>query len=117
MNNVLERRQLGLTIFTKVLEHLPASNLNEQQLQFIFTFYIDRLKDIHVIPQLLDGLLKLLKNHKLPNGIPKRILTELFHNVAVQQQPQQDRYLIFNLFQTLFDKHWEGNKLTKKIAL
>lgn len=108
INTASDKRQLGLTIFTKVLENLPKNFLSSQQLQFICSFYIDRLKDIHVITQILDGLITILQIYNLPDGIPNKILNELFHNVACQQQPQNDRYLIYNIFKLLFHKHPQG---------
>ncbi|KAJ3643831.1 hypothetical protein Zmor_026518 [Zophobas morio] len=98
-------RELGTWILTQVLQGLPANHFDEKQLQFICTFYADRLKDHHqVIPAVLVGVLALAKFDQFPSGAAAQILSALFQNVACQQQQEHDRHNIYKIFQVLLSK-------------
>lgn len=51
------KREKGIQAISSVLLHLPQDYLNESELQFITTFYCNRLKgDYHVMSVVLDGI-------------------------------------------------------------
>lgn len=44
-----EKRALGISVLSQVLETIPKDTLTSEQLHFICTFYADRLKDNHQV--------------------------------------------------------------------
>lgn len=87
-----------------LLRSLPNDLLDEVQIGFIATFYCDRMKDHHSIaPQVINGLLAIIKMKHLPRSSPVMILQHLFANIPCQTQVRGDRGNIFNLIQHLSD--------------
>lgn len=103
-----ENRAKGMNFLTKLLKQLPKDFLTELQLSFISKFYSDRLKDNHrVIPAVLEGYLCIieLKNYSITNCT--EFLTGLFREVQCQSQVRQDRFNIFTIIKSLFEKDIE----------
>lgn len=53
-----EKRALGTSILSQVLEAIPKDALMSEQLQFICTFYADRLKDNHQVSDINNEFTK-----------------------------------------------------------
>lgn len=101
----VEIRLKGTKFLSDLLVSLPHDLLNETQLEFITKFYCDRMKDHHSIaPQVVVGLLAIVKMNNLPRSSPVIILQQLFANIPCQSQVRGDRANIFNLIQLVSDK-------------
>ena len=99
-------RLLGTKFLSNLLQNLPNDLLSEQQVEFITKFYCDRMKDHHSIaPQVIIGLLAIVKMTNLPKSAPVLILQQLFANIPCQNQVRGDRANIFSLIQYLADKY------------
>lgn len=101
----VEIRLKGTKFLSDLLLSLPHDLLNEAQLEFITKFYCDRMKDHHSIaPQVVIGLLAIIKMNHLPRSTPALILHQLFANIPCQSQVRGDRANIFSIIQYLSDK-------------
>lgn len=97
-----ETRAKGMHLLSSVLTDLPADALNSTQLNFVSTFYCDRLKDHHsVVPFTLPGIQALARMSQLPDDCAARLLQSMFHNVPCQSQVRPDRERIFDIIKTL----------------
>lgn len=97
-------RLKGTKFLSDLLRSLPHDLLNETQISFIVTFYCDRMKDHHSIaPQVISGLLTIVKMKQLPRTCPVQILQQLFANIPCQSQVRGDRSNIFYIIQHLSD--------------
>lgn len=88
---------------------LAKDFLNETQLNFIGTFYCDRLKDHHsVVPQTLTGIVAICHMEHVPEGTATRLLQAMFHNVPCQSQVRTDREKVFEILRTLSETKTHG---------
>lgn len=99
-----EVRLMGTKFLSNLLQNLPNDLLSESQIEFITKFYCDRMKDHHSIaPQVVIGLLAIVKMKNLPRTAPVLIFQQLFANIPCQSQVRGDRANIFSLIQILSD--------------
>lgn len=97
-------RLKGMKFLSDLLVGLPNDLLDDKQLTFITTFYCDRMKDHHSIaPQVVSGLVAIVKMKQLPRNAPVLILQHLFANIPCQSQVRGDRANIFLVIQQLAD--------------
>lgn len=98
-----------MRLLSESLTNLPSDFLNTVQLNFISTFYCDRLKDHHsVVPNTLTGILALIKMPNLPDECAARLLQAIFQNVPCQSQVRDDRTKIFNIISGLCKSKTNG---------
>lgn len=91
-------RAKTMQLLSSTLANLNVEFLNIVQLNFITTFYCDRLKDHHsVIPNTLTGIEALTKMSNLPDECAARLLQAIFQNVPCQSQVRDDRSRIFRI--------------------
>jgi DNA repair/transcription protein MET18/MMS19 len=99
-------RLKGMKFLSDLLKKLPSDLLDEKQLQFIVTFYCDRMKDHHsIVPQVICGLVEIVDMKNLPRNAPVQILQQTFANIPCQSQVRGDRGNIFTLLQQLSDRY------------
>lgn len=80
--NVTSRAQ-GTLILSTMLKQLPKDFLNEIELNFVTTFYCDRMKDnFEVIPAVLQGILAIVRK----NNISKKNFTVDLGNLKKKNQ-------------------------------
>lgn len=97
-----EIRVKATNLLSTCLGNLPHDFLTTTQLNFISTFYCDRLKDHHsVLPCTLSGIQSLVQMINLPDECAARLLQSIFHNVPCQSQVRGDRDKIYNIIKTL----------------
>jgi DNA repair/transcription protein MET18/MMS19 len=97
-------RLKGTKFLSDILRNLPLDLLDENQLKFISDFYCDRMKDHHSIaPQVVAGLLSIVKMKHLPRTAPVEILRQMFAHIPCQSQVRGDRSNIFNILTYLSD--------------
>lgn len=109
-SNDVEIRVKTMHLLSSTLANLPTEFLNPVQLNFISTFYCDRLKDHHsVVPNTLSGIEALIKMNDLPDECAARLLQALFQNVPCQSQVRNDRIKIFNIISSLCKTKTKGN--------
>lgn len=105
----VDDRVKATQLLSHTLRNLPEDFLNETQLNFIGTFYVDRLKDHHsVLPNTLTGILAVVSMAHVPEGTATRILHGMFLNVACQSQVRGDREKIFEILKTLTETKSQG---------
>ncbi|KAH8418463.1 hypothetical protein KR009_004452 [Drosophila setifemur] len=98
----MEQRVSGTNLLSGVLVALPEDLLQEQQLEFLATFYIDRLRDHHnVMPAIIDGIGALVRMKALPSAQIPLILQSFFEHTTCQSQTRGDRTKLFNIFKYL----------------
>ena len=96
-------------MLSEILALLPADFLNETQLNFMSTFYCDRLKDHHsILPNVFNGLLSLVKMVNLPEGMYNKMLTIMFQHVSCQSQLREDRANMFLLIKIMTESKTKG---------
>lgn len=102
-------RARATKLLSETLENVPKDFLSEIQLNFIVTFYCDRLKDHHsVLPSTLSGISAVVRMKNVPEGCAVQLLQALFHNVPCQSQTRTDRDKYFNIIITLTDSKTQG---------
>nr|CAD7598998.1 unnamed protein product [Timema genevievae] len=100
-----ELRRKGILTLAHVLDNLPVDFLGPDDLQYLVTFFCDRLKDHHtVIPATLQGIRATVKMDLPPNS-SILISTALFQHVQCQQQAVGDRFNLYTILFTLMDKY------------
>lgn len=103
-------RAKTMHLLSSTLANLEADFLNAVQLNFITTFYCDRLKDHHsVVPNTLTGIEALIKMLNLPDECAARLLQAIFQNVPCQSQVRDDRSRIFRIIAGLTKTKTKGN--------
>ncbi|EDW15873.1 MMS19 nucleotide excision repair protein [Drosophila mojavensis] len=97
-----EERVAGTNLLSAVLDALPGDVLNSKQLEFLTTFYTDRLRDHHnVMPAIIVGLNALVHMKQLPAESVPLLLQAFFQYTTCQSQTRGDRTKIFNMFKYL----------------
>lgn len=105
-----ETRSNAVKLLSLTLAELPVDLLSAVQLNFITTFYCDRLKDHHsIIPNALAGIQAMVKMTNLPDECASRVLQSLFQNVSCQSQLRPDRTAIYQIIGSLCDSKTKGN--------
>lgn len=105
----IELRAKSTKLLSETLSHLPSNFLSTTQLNFIGTFYCDRLKDHHsVMPGVFSGILTIAHMDNLPDGIASRILQSFFQHVSCQSQIREDRLKIFNILKSFSETQMLG---------
>ncbi|XP_062126950.1 LOW QUALITY PROTEIN: MMS19 nucleotide excision repair protein [Drosophila sulfurigaster albostrigata] len=95
-------RVAGTNLLSAVLNALPNDLLNAKQLEFLTTFYTDRLRDHHnVMPAIIDGLSALVRMKELPPANVTQLLQAFFQYTTCQSQTRGDRTKIFNMLEYL----------------
>jgi DNA repair/transcription protein MET18/MMS19 len=106
----VEMRLKGTTLLSDIVALIDNDYLNEVQLNFLTTFYIDRLKDHHsVLPAVISGVLSMIQMKHFPNNMSSKLLVALFQNVTCQSQVRDDRSNIFRIFKELSETKPAGN--------
>ncbi|KAH8359568.1 hypothetical protein KR093_007410 [Drosophila rubida] len=97
-----EERVAGTNLLSAVLSALPIDLLNAKQLEFLTTFYTDRLRDHHnVMPAIIDGLNALVRMKELPPANVTLLLQAFFQYTTCQSQTRGDRTKVFNMLKYL----------------
>ncbi|XP_058454827.1 MMS19 nucleotide excision repair protein isoform X2 [Malaya genurostris] len=97
-------RMKATMLLSNVLENLPSDLLTAKQVEFLVTFYCDRMKDHHsMIPAILDGLSSLVDMKNLPQGAASKIVSSLSMNIPCQSQAKDDRAKYFKIIGHLAD--------------
>lgn len=105
-------RAKTMQLLSSTLANLDVEFLNIVQLNFITTFYCDRLKDHHsVIPNTLTGIEALINMSNLPDECATRLLQAIFQNVPCQSQVRDDRSRIFRIIAGLTKTKTKGMRL------
>lgn len=108
-SNEVEKRANAMKLLSETLVDIPNDFLSSVQLNFISTFYCDRLKDHHsVIPNTLSGVVALVKMPNLPDESVARLLQAIFQNIPCQSQVREDRTKIFQIIFDLCDNKTKG---------
>ncbi|XP_072335758.1 MMS19 nucleotide excision repair protein homolog [Scyliorhinus torazame] len=102
-NSEPRTRGRGVQLLSQVLL-LSYSSLKQKEVEVLATFYIDRLKDHHlVIPHVLQGLKALSMSSVLPEGLAVAVLKALFQEVHVQSLLQTDRHSVYSIITSFMD--------------
>lgn len=105
----VDTRAKTMRLLSSTLSNLPVDFLNTVQLNFISTFYCDRLKDHHsVVPSTLSGVEALSKMLNIPDECVTRLLQAIFQNVPCQSQVRDDRMKIYNIISGLSKTKTKG---------
>lgn len=108
INKEAPLREKGMRFLTSILKTLPKTYLTEQQVNFISKFYIERLKDNHImIPMILEGYLSIIDMSHYRIDLSANFFTLLFREVACQSQVRQDRYNIYLIIKKIMDNNIE----------
>lgn len=98
-------RMKGTMLLSSVLEKLPNDLLDDKQLEFIISFYCDRMKDHHsIIPAILNGVYAIALMKNLPNGAASKVLGSLFMQIPCQSQHKEDRTKYINILARLAER-------------
>lgn len=98
----MDLRIKATLLLSSVLCELAVDFLSAVQLNFIATFYCDRLKDHHsVVPNTLTGIQALIRMTQLPDECVARLLQSMFQHVPCQSQVRGDREKIFGIIKQL----------------
>ncbi|XP_030562176.1 MMS19 nucleotide excision repair protein homolog [Drosophila novamexicana] len=97
-----EQRVAGTNLLSAVLSALPGDVLSSKQLEFLTTFYTDRLRDHHnVMPAIIEGLNALVRMKQLPAESVPLLLHAFFQYTTCQSQTRGDRTKVFNMLKFL----------------
>lgn len=101
-------REKGMRFLTSLLKAIPKTYLTEQQVNFISKFYVERLKDNHImIPSILEGYLAIIDMSHYRIDLSADFFTLLFREITCQSQARQDRYNIYLIIKKIMDKNLE----------
>ncbi|XP_037041244.1 MMS19 nucleotide excision repair protein homolog [Bradysia coprophila] len=104
----VELRAKATNFLSTVMATLPKELLNDVQLNFISTFYCDRLKDHHsVMPGVFTGMVALASMKNLPQGSTTRLLQSMFQHISCQSQVREDREKIFEFLRIVSERQSE----------
>lgn len=65
----------------------------------------------------LKGVLALINISNIPRESVIQLISSIFNHVICQQQQQQDRYLIFQIYETVLKHHTDGEFMCGMICL
>ncbi|XP_069756397.1 MMS19 nucleotide excision repair protein homolog isoform X2 [Narcine bancroftii] len=103
INSEPRTRGRGVHLLSQVLL-LSYSSLNQKEVEVLVIFYIDRLKDHHLLtPYVLQGLKALSTSSVLPEGLAVAVLKALFQELHVQSLLQSDRHSVYNIISNFMD--------------
>ncbi|XP_039490281.1 MMS19 nucleotide excision repair protein [Drosophila santomea] len=98
----MEERVAGTNLLSAVLIAIPQDLLQERQLEFLISFYMDRLRDHHnVMPAIIDGIDALVHMKAIPHAQISLILESFFEHTTCQSQTRGDRTKLFHIFRYL----------------
>ncbi|XP_053680894.1 MMS19 nucleotide excision repair protein [Anopheles nili] len=101
----VEVRAKGTSMLSNVLKDLPLDCLNEEQVQLLCTFFIDRSQDHSpVIPTVLAGIAALTRMTHLPDGTAVRLFRALFERIPCASQKKPERTLYYHTIITLSER-------------
>lgn len=110
----VELRAKATSLLSNVLASLPKDLLNDVQLNFIFTFYSDRLKDHHsVMPGVFSGMVALASMKNIPDGSTTLLLQSMFQHISCQSQLREDREKIFTFLRLISARQSKGKEIRK----
>ncbi|XP_055853165.1 MMS19 nucleotide excision repair protein [Episyrphus balteatus] len=102
----LELRVNGTKLLSSVLSQLPRDHLTNGQIEFVATFYADRMKDQHnVLPAVIDGIAAIISMKNFPDASVVTILQSFFQHTTCQSQVRNDREKIFKILKMLSENH------------
>lgn len=108
----VELRAKATNLLSTVLANLPKELLNDVQLNFISTFYCDRIKDHHsVMPGVFTGMVALASMKNVPQGSTTLLLQSMFQHISCQSQVREDRVKIFTFLRIISERQSAGNFL------
>ncbi|XP_067909242.1 MMS19 nucleotide excision repair protein homolog isoform X2 [Heterodontus francisci] len=102
-NSEQRTRGRGVQLLSEVLL-LSYSSLKQKEVESLTIFYVERLKDHHLItPYVLQGLKALSMSSVLPEGLAVAVLKALFQEVHVQSLLQSDRHSVYSIITNFMD--------------
>ncbi|XP_037956129.1 MMS19 nucleotide excision repair protein homolog [Teleopsis dalmanni] len=102
----VDERVKGTQLLSDILAELPRDYLTEAQLEFLITFFVDRIKDHHnVQPAVIAGFDVLARMKNIPPEKVPVILRSLFQDVVCQSQMRNERTKIFRILEYLSKRH------------
>lgn len=105
----VEVRRAGTELLSAVLARLPDVWLSAQQIEFIVTFYCDRLNDHHTVtPATLTGLLAIVRMRHFGAVKAAAMMGAIFQKISVQSLAREDRKMIFDIIIQLCRTHESG---------
>lgn len=105
-NNI---RLIGTQFFVEILKCLSSNDLNEDEVQVIWSFLTDRLNDHHsIIPTILSGGLILCKNHISSKKCLAEFFSKMFQCIVCQTQKREDREKIFEMLKIASESKLDG---------
>ena len=109
-STTVDLRVKGTKYLSVILSLLPRDFLNAKQLEFLTTFYADRLKDHHsVLPAVFEGWEALVAMQQLPRQSVATILQSFFQHTNCQSQVRSDRTRLLRIFKYLGEHYKTGN--------
>ncbi|XP_030765522.1 MMS19 nucleotide excision repair protein homolog [Sitophilus oryzae] len=106
VNASFTKREIGVLILSETVQKIDSKALNPEQLSFLCSYFSEKLKDHHqVATSALKGVYALINIQHIPNESVVHLLTTLFNHITCQQQQQPDRYLIYEIYETVLNKH------------
>ncbi|XP_055503042.1 MMS19 nucleotide excision repair protein homolog isoform X2 [Leucoraja erinacea] len=102
-NSEPRTRGRGVHLLSQVLL-LSYSTLGQKEVEVLVIFYVDRLKDHHLItPYVLQGLKALSMSSVMPEGLAVMVLKALFQELHVQSLLQSDRHSVYSIITNFMD--------------
>ncbi|XP_073408958.1 MMS19 nucleotide excision repair protein homolog isoform X1 [Dendrobates tinctorius] len=103
-------RGRGVQLLSQVLLQCYA-NLKEKEVEVLVVFYVNRLKDHHVItPHVLQGLKALSTSMVFPPDLAVSVLKSIFQEVHVQSLLQLDRHTVYMIITNFMNNREEELK-------
>ncbi|XP_015781175.1 MMS19 nucleotide excision repair protein homolog [Tetranychus urticae] len=107
----LDERTKGIETLAGYIELLSPGSLGEIETEYLTEYLISRLSDHHsFIPIIAKSLLHLSRFFPISNKQAISIFTAIHREVANQQLPIQERFIIYQLIGSLFSSHLEAFK-------
>ncbi|KAL0109927.1 hypothetical protein PUN28_013521 [Cardiocondyla obscurior] len=108
--NVLTREK-GVMALSLVMSQLPKDYLIESELNFIVTFYCDRMKDHYsIIPSVLNGIQAIVNMTHLPQNASPALLRVMFEHIQCQSQLLPERRKIYFVLKSLIENKLDDLK-------
>ena len=106
-NELLRAR--GTLLLAAVLEKVPITSLDEEQLGFIVAFFKDRSRDRPCVEEVSRGMTALVKRWPIKSKAVEMLITEVY----VQAHDQTTRRSLLKLVEAVLDHHLETAKQLK----